>query len=98
MREWVYGPLLYQDRSGSTAMWIAPLETSVDNLDSIRAYLDSNIGPTRVEAIDAAGARRQMESVRQAWELEDYESTWIQITAAERVGGGDAAFFNWNRY
>jgi hypothetical protein len=96
--EWAYGPLLYQDRSTSSTMWIAPLETSVDNLDSIRAYLESEIGPTRVEAIDAAGDSRQMDSVRQAWELEDHESAAIRITAAERVGGGDAAFFNWNRY
>jgi len=89
--------LLYSIPS-TTATWIAPLETSVDNLESARAYLESTIGPTRVEAVDAVGASREVESVRQAWEREDHQSTTIRLTAAERIGGGDAAFFTWNRY
>ena len=94
LRDWWFGPLL---QNSSTSVLIAPLECSVDNLESLRLFLNDRIGPTRIEAIGIDNTSRQLESVRQAWELEDHNSAIIRLTAAQRESGADIAIVTWTR-
>lgn len=93
-RDWWFGPLL--ERSHNDVL-IAPLECSVDNLESLRLFLNDRIGPTRVDAIAVDNTSCQLESVREAWELEEHKSAIIRLTTAERESGEGIVSFTWER-